>query len=61
MTQTPNLKHVAYKGRRYRIAEDGTLLHWRSLDNAFTLAWRPFIGTPELEEIIRQRLAKEQL
>lgn len=56
MTQVPTAKHIAYKGRRYRIAQDGTLQQWRTLDNSFTLAWRSFIGTPELERIVRELL-----
>lgn len=53
MTQTPNLKHIAYKGRRYRIVE-GVLYQWRTMDNSYHMAWRPFVGAPELEQTIKE-------
>lgn len=53
MTQIPTAKHIAYKGRRYRIL-DGVLQQWRTLDNSYQMAWRTFIGAPELERIIRE-------
>ena len=58
MTRVPTAKHIAYKGRRYRIAQDGTLQQWRALDDSYTLAWRSFIGPPELEKIVRSLLAR---
>jgi len=53
MTQKPDLKHIAYRGRRYRIADDGTVYIWRTLDNSYGLAWRP-LNDPQLAETIKQ-------
>lgn len=53
MVSTPKAKHIAYKGRRYRIVE-GVLYQWRTMDNSYHMAWRPFVGAPELEQTIRQ-------
>lgn len=53
MTQKPDLKHIAYRGRRYRIADDGTVYIWRTLDNSYGMAWRK-VTDPQLIETIKQ-------
>lgn len=59
MVSTPTAKHIAYKGRRYRIMPNGALQQWRTRTDSYEMAWLPFAGSLEIEEIIR-RLAKEQ-
>lgn len=53
MTQKPDLKHIAYKNRRYRVADDGTVYIWRTLDNSYEMAWRK-VTDPQLIETIKQ-------
>lgn len=53
MTQKPDLKHIAYRSRRYRVADDGTVYIWRTLDNSYEMAWRK-VTDPQLIETIKQ-------
>ena len=53
MTQKPDLKHIAYRGRRYRISDDGTVYIWRTLDNSYKMAWRT-VTDPQLAEMIKK-------
>lgn len=57
MTHTPTGKHIAYKGRRYRMVGN-VLQQWRTVDDSYHLAWRPFVGSPELERIIRELMER---
>lgn len=59
MTQTPTAKHTAYKGRRYRLL-NGALQQWRALDDSYQLAWRSFVGSPELERTIRNLIEETE-
>lgn len=53
MTRKPDLKHIAYRSRRYRVADDGTVYIWRTLDNSYGMAWRK-VTDPQLIETIKQ-------
>lgn len=53
MTQKPDLKHITHGHRKYRIADDGTVYVWRTLDDSFQLAWRK-VTDPQLIETIKQ-------
>lgn len=45
-----NYVHVTYKGRRYRVAEDGEVQQWRTMTGSFELGWCSFtIGDVEDE------------
>ena len=54
MSQEPNLKHFAYKGRRYRLNDKGQVLQWRTRTDSFEMAWLPLQGNPALENIIKK-------
>ena len=49
----PTLKHIAHKGRRYRVV-DGKVYQWRTMDDSYMMAWLPFKGSPELEQTIKK-------
>lgn len=51
MTKSPNLKHIAYRGRRYRVV-NGVVYQWRTKTDSYEMAWLPFRGEPELERTI---------
>ena len=53
MTQQPTLKHIAYRGRRYRVV-NGEVLQWRTKTDSYEMAWLPLRGEPELERTILQ-------
>jgi len=37
--QTPKMKHLCHKGRRYRISDDG-VYQWGTMDDSYMMAWR---------------------
>jgi len=53
----PTLKHIAHKGRRYRVV-DGKVYQWRTMDDSYMMAWLPFKGSPELEKTIMELMER---